>query len=107
MTRPSTPPPQLAELAGTSLDVVGAIEREVNVPTIETAAKLIGALDIDAGVVFGAQPARRPVSATRRGIEMELQLLIERVDDRGAVLLLDLATAVAKAHSLPALAEGE
>lgn len=92
---------KLAEAAEISLDVIGAIEREINVPTIETAGKLIQALGIDAAEVFKSKPST--ASAARRDTEAELLGLLGRMDDRGAALLLELASAVAKVH--PALAK--
>lgn len=85
-------------MADLSLDVVGAIEREVNVPTIETAAKLIKALGIDAGEVFGVAPGKRTLAARRRDVEADVIRLMEGMDDDGAALLLKLAAAVAEAH---------
>ena len=88
----------LAEKAELSLDVVSAIEREVNVPTIVTAAKLIHALGIDAGTVFKGGPSARAVTTRRRDSEAEVVRVMEGLDDRGLALLLKLAAAVAEAH---------
>jgi transcriptional regulator with XRE-family HTH domain len=90
---------KLAEAAKISLDVIGALEREINVPTIETAAKLIQALGIDATEVFKSPPSTS--SAARSDTEAKLMGLIERMDDCGAALLLELAASVAKVHPAP------
>ena len=85
---------QLAELAGMSLDAVGALEREVNVPTIETAEKLIGALGIDPGAVFVATAEPRRMTAARRDLEAEIFRQVAGMNDRGAALMVELGAAV-------------
>jgi len=91
----------LAEKAGTSLDAINAVGREVNVPTIETAAKLIKVLEIDPAVVFGPDPRSASATSERKAIEAKVLRLLEGIDDRGASLLLQLAMAVAATHAAP------
>ena len=92
---------RLAELAGTSLDAISAIERKVNVPTIQTAAKLIQVLEIDPVVVFGPNPPLVSHSTERSAAEVKLLRLLAAMDDKGASLLLQLAIAVAATHPAP------
>jgi transcriptional regulator with XRE-family HTH domain len=89
----------LAEAIGASVDAVSAIEREINAPSLATAAALIRVLGIDSNELFGGPTRRETVRPARLTQEAELQGLAQKLDDRGVTLLLELAEAVAKVHS--------
>lgn len=88
----------LAEAIGASVDAVSAIEREINAPSLATAAALIRVLGIDSNELFGGPTRRETVRPERLTQEAELQGLAQKLDDRGVTLLLELAEAVAKVH---------
>jgi transcriptional regulator with XRE-family HTH domain len=97
---------KLAEVTGMSLDAIGSLERGITAPTVDTAGKLIRALEIDANKIFAAVPGRRAADARRLDVESELQQLMAGLTDQGANLLLQLAKAVAGVHAAP-IAEGD
>jgi transcriptional regulator with XRE-family HTH domain len=86
----------LAEAIEGSVDGVSAVERNVNDASLETAAALIQALNLDANKVFGG--AARDLSTKRLDLEAKLQRLVEGVDDRGMQLFVEIAEAIAKIH---------
>jgi DNA-binding XRE family transcriptional regulator len=90
----------LAEAIGASVDAISAIEREVNAPSLATAAALIKVLGIDANRLFGGRARKDEVSAERLTQEAELQSVTELLDDTGVALLLELAKAVTEVHSM-------
>ena len=92
---------KLAEMVGMSLDAISALERGVNVPTIETAAKLIKVLEIDPAAVFGSSSPPESTLGERKAAEAELLRVLAGTDDKGLALLLQLAVAVAATHPSP------
>jgi DNA-binding XRE family transcriptional regulator len=97
----------LAESIGVSVDAVSAIERDINAPSLTTAAALIRVLGIDANELFGGPTRQETVRPERLTQEAELQGLAKRLDDRGVTLLLELAEAVAKVHPAPRVRSAE
>jgi DNA-binding XRE family transcriptional regulator len=87
---------ELATLVGASLNHIGKLERGKYLPGLEVAAKLIGALGIDANRVLAAQPTTRVASRHRLEDEAELQRLAEMLDDRNLRTAIELMSILAK-----------